>query len=330
MTSSITGTATNNADLWTKLLAFLTTDSTLVSASENWSVVWTAGTGYATVLQGPGLAGSDAVLIGLDRIDDDVNDYHSIMIYGMTGLNAMAVIMTDHVHVSPPVGFFSDGGSQEYWFTANGRRFTGIVQVSTVFEAFYAGLFLPYALPTEYPYPLFIGGTRGSTFSTSPPSWRASTPDHTNFSNPSGTNTNGQSTPQAYFLDPVNTWTAIANNHGTGWTSPTSNWAWMAPLAYGNDNNYFSQDTMGGNFFGAQTLAAWKGAALDGSYTMEPLTINQSVPASQTYGILDGVYYVPGHNNASGNTITISAVDYLVAQNCFRTDNAAYIALELA
>jgi hypothetical protein len=330
MTSSITGTATSHNDLWTKLLAFLTTDSTLVAASENWTQVWT-GAGYKCVLQAPGLAGSDQILIGLDRIDDDLNDYHSIMIYGMTGVNASAVLMTDHIHVSQPVGFFTDGGSQKYWFTASGRRVTGVVQISTVFEAFYAGLFLPYALPTEYPYPLFIGGTRGSAFVSTPPSWRASTYDHTNFSNPASNGSGGtQSTPQAYFLDPVNTWTALANNHSTNWTTPTTAWGWMAPAGYGYDNNYFSVDAPGSQRFGAQTVAAWKGPALDGSYTIDPLTIVQSQPAAQTYGILDGVYFAPGYNNASGNTITIGGTNYLVAQNCFRTDNASYIALELA
>jgi hypothetical protein len=331
MTSTVTGTATDNNDLWTKLLAFLKTDSALVAAGENWTQVWTAATGHALVLQGPGLAGSDQILIGLDRIDDAINDYHSIMIYGMTGVNASAVLMTDHVHVSRPVGFFSDGGAQTYWFTASGRRVAGVVQISTVFEAFYAGLFLPYALPTEYPYPLFIGGTRGDVFASTPPSWRASTFDHTNFAHPASDGSgSGASTPQAWFLDPQSTWTAVANNHATGWTWPTSAWAWMGPAAYGYDNNYFSSDSMAGTRYGAQTMAAWKGPALDGSYVLDPLTIVQSAPASQNFGVLDGVYFVPGFNNAAGNIVTVGGVSHLVAQNCFRTDNGNYIALQLS
>jgi hypothetical protein len=47
------------------------------------------------------------------------------------------------------------------------------------------------------------------------------------------------------------------------------------------------------------------------------------------YGDLDGVFWVSGAANASENTFTISADNYIVFQDCFRTGNSDFCAVRL-
>ena len=47
---------------------------------------------------------------------------------------------------------------------ANGRRIVVVVKTGTYYECVHLGLFLPYATPAQYPYPLVVGGSyNGST-----------------------------------------------------------------------------------------------------------------------------------------------------------------------
>ncbi len=47
------------------------------------------------------------------------------------------------------------------------------------------------------------------------------------------------------------------------------------------------------------------------------------------YGVLDGIYYIPGFNNAVENTLVINSVTYVVIQNVWRTGFADYYALRI-
>jgi hypothetical protein len=49
--------------------------------------------------------------------------------------------------------------SIDYWFYVNNTRVIVIAKIGVYYISMYAGFFLPYALPAEYPYPYFIGAT---------------------------------------------------------------------------------------------------------------------------------------------------------------------------
>ena len=51
--------------------------------------------------------------------------------------------------------------------------------------------------------------------------------------------------------------------------------------------------------------------------------------ANGVYGVLDGVYYISGFNNAVENTLVINSVTYVVIQNIWRTGFADYYALRI-
>lgn len=316
MTAFATGTATDAGDFMTKLLAFLTTNSDLVAASQAWTSEWTSGADV--VLKGPGLSGTDNVLIGLRLINDSVNSDYRLMIAGMTGILSGATEIEGQVNPSTFVGMYLDNSPFTYWFVANGRRFVAVAQISTVFEVVYGGLMLPYATPDQYPYPLFIGGSRGQVIASTN-SWRSTNDEHSHFSAPQS-NT-GQST-SAILLDSANIWQPGCNR---GAVPPT--YFMVGPDDFGTGWGAYAGD----NIFQAG-YEIWKfrmRESFGGDYPLTPLTLTSQVAGDITYGVLDGCYHVPGFDNSAANIVTVSDLDHLVIQNAFRNNLGDFWALGL-
>lgn len=117
------------------------------------------------IVKGPGAAGVDQVFVGLQRYASSTLDWFNWRMRTFIGYVA------ENDFASQP-----GAGTERamalwdqaipYWFVANGRRFVAAAKVSTVYEALYGGLILPYATPAQYPYPVMIGGTLGSASGT--------------------------------------------------------------------------------------------------------------------------------------------------------------------
>ncbi len=99
---------------------------------------------------------------------------------------------------SNPIGLPLVNSAIVYWFIANGRCFKVITRVNGRYDAMYAGFILSEHLPEDWSYPLFIGG---STYSRSN---RASDDSnmHSNFWNPSGSNSLNTSAVTSLFVLP--------------------------------------------------------------------------------------------------------------------------------
>ena len=127
---TVTGTATNAGDLFTKLIAFLTTNATLVGLGQNWSSGWTGGGGNERVLIGPGLSGTNQIYVGLRLYSNVSADEYWVELKGMTGIIPTGVALEDHINVQPnPALFFLDGAAMNYWFVANDQliQYSGTV-----------------------------------------------------------------------------------------------------------------------------------------------------------------------------------------------------------
>jgi len=109
------------------------------------------------ILKGEGLAGDDEIFIGMRAYHDAGADVYNLTVAGFTGYVAA------NPFTSQP-GFFESGIPAhnqriDYWLAVNPRRVAFGLKVGTpVYEHGYAGLFLPYAKPGQYPYPLAVGG----------------------------------------------------------------------------------------------------------------------------------------------------------------------------
>lgn len=325
-----TGTASSHTDLFAKLKTFLTTNTDLVAASQAWTNPWSAPGGAPNttdiVLEGPGLAGGDAVLVGLSLVADVPDDSYVLYSRGMTGVVSGGVRIADHVNRSPLVGMYLDANPMTYWFVANGRRFVVVVKISTIFQAMYGGLYLPYATPTVYPYPYFIGGTRGE-IAVAPLNWRSVQADHTHFVSPAAVaGFGGQPNRDtgAWMLDPAANWIRCWNN-GSDLGNPK--------IGLGPENLFDGLSASRGVTtlqYGYDNVRQRTGQCYGGDFMLSPITFVQQTPTDQTYGILDGCFRVTGMNNAAENIVTIGGVDHLVVQNAFRTGTGDYWALALA
>ena len=155
-----TGTASSQDDLMDKLLLFLTTDSTLVAASQEWTVLSdTTDTDRLVYLEGQGLSATDEIFVNINQYFWDATGAYNWDIRGTTGYDSgfsrdLQPGTSDSIYFC-----LSNLSGMTYWFVANGRRFIVIVKIGTVYVSLYAGFLYPYATPSEYPYPLCIGAS---------------------------------------------------------------------------------------------------------------------------------------------------------------------------
>ena len=327
-----TGTATSHTDLWTKLLTFLTTDSSLVAAGQAWTIAWTAPSGSVspsdTILVGPGTAGQDQIYVGIRHSEDAGADSYYFEVRGLTGIssNSSVTTLADHVGPSSPKRMFVDPGAMKYWFVANGRRFVVLVRISTVFEAMYAGMFLPYALPTSYPYPVFIGASAGNKMSSSM-NWRSTGVGHNHFPFSNVTFSGGLVTDErsATMIDPLGQWRQVSVTCTPSGSANTD--IGVGPMWFYETSTAMKVSSIA--VPGYESIRGRMREAFGGTYVLTPMTLIQVSPDDQTFGVLDGCFEVSGFGNSSENIITFGGVDHLVVQNAFRTTRDQYWALAL-
>lgn len=339
------GTAANHTALWNELLDFLQNDTALVAAGQAWTIPWQVSGQPELVLQSP--AGAR---VGLKRIDNALAAGESVIwMSGCTGVLSGAANFTDHVNsLARTPAIFLDQAPMQYWMVANGRRFVVVVKISTVYQAMYGGFFLPYASPTAYPYPLFIGGTRGfSGYSAAQiaTTWRASEADHYRHFTYAKTS-NGPTTgfdSQALLLTPEGSWYAGNIDYNVGsYVLPRFV---IGPRAF---PDYLGATQVGDNLspsfsstvssqnpqrYGYADVRARMMVGLNGEMPLTPITLmrfaNTTSPDPVNYGILDGCFSVPGVGNTAESLITIGGINHLVVANVQRTAATEYWALAL-
>lgn len=109
------------------------------------------------IMKAPGLAGIDEIFFGFRTYQDSTADYY----------NFLAGVFTGYVSGNP---FDNQPGARlsgvpahnnriDYWMTLNGQRLILAMKVGTpVYETAYIGKMLPYARPSQYPYPVVCSG----------------------------------------------------------------------------------------------------------------------------------------------------------------------------
>lgn len=309
-----TGVATDQNDLWAKLLAFLTTNPDLVAAGEAWTQEWAAGSDV--VMKGPGSDGDDEILVGLHLHS---NALHVNM---MTAIVPAATLITGHTNVTPdPVRAFLDSSPMVYWFTASGRRMIIVVRIGVVYETIYAGKFFPYAAEEDYPHPYFVGGS--SNANNASVTGPANTSEgHAAFNWPFY----GSGRSNSYFMKPDDTWKPMSapadlsippidcsfwpSNPGSDWSFPTSSGSYGVRADI-NEHLAILRNMIG---------------AYGGERQLVPLSImqftNQYNVNNYIYGILDGAFMIGGKGMSTEQTVQNRGVNYMAIYDTFRTSSA--------
>lgn len=301
------GTAANSNDLLDKLVAFLTTNSGLTSIGQQWTVLRDATPPFGGVVatrevqfRAPGLSGTEEWYSSICSFESVASD-----IYNWQLLGGVGYLGSVDVHTQPGRSAYQYlhlvNSAIPYWFVANGRRVIIVAKISTTYQHAYIGAYLPYATPTQVPYPMFVGGSSQNNLFR----WSNNGVTHKSYVDPS------QYSSSAYHVD--GQWLRPAN---TNTSTPAGRIYGMSMSPYEG---------------GGWTRETWVKIRdnVDGSYTLFPIQISLENPKNML-GELDGVYAVSGFNNASENIIQVDGVDHLVVQDIFRTDRYNYCAVALA
>lgn len=341
----ITGTAADHTALWNTLLDFLQNNASLVTAGQAWTKVWEAAPSNEVVLKGPGLSGTEEVFVAMKRVDAArVPDESEIYISACTGVIATATSYLGHVNsMSRPPRTFLSSSPMQYWMVANGRRFVVVIKISTIYQAMYGGFFLPYGSPTQYPYPMFVGGSTGfEGYSTAyrVDSWReGAQAAYSHFVYPLSVNSSGSwyDSP-AMMLRPEGTWlagtylqTESVNSFDRFLVGPRATCSYLAsdsPV----DTWSSDYESISGRL-GSEVIRSKIMTGLNNEIPLTPVTLfranRTSSPEPITFGVLDGVYVAAGVGNFAENIVTIGGVDHLVVPNVMRTGTLEYWALGL-
>ncbi len=322
-------TVAGNVALWDYIIDFLTTGL----GADNWDVAWTAPGGEedGIVLKAAGSTGTEEIFIGFSRVDSVDTDANHINIYGMTGVLEDATNMSGHINVSPEVRIWADASTMKVWIVANARRMIIVVNISTVYQAAYAGFYLPYAPPTSYPYPMFIGGT--SNIDTDVADWRSTSPYHSQFPfapRIGGSGSDGAFRANSWLLDNAGAWVPVMAGDDTA-IAILPNYAFDEEID-GNNNWHITPEWTSSSSYrkmGYNGIRSRITQNFGGGFALEQMTFARVNPATEMIGVLDGAYFVPGVGNVAENTIEIDSIDYLVVQDVFRTVTTSYWAMKL-
>ena len=282
---------------------FTTTRGAMATAGNAWTYVGTDTSGVRW-LKAPGLTGTENIYISFRTYADSATDVYNMAVHSATGFNAGADFYSQPGKSADTwVGLWND--SMPYWFVANGQRVVFVAKVSTTYHAGYVGKILPYGTPTEYPYPVYVGGEFTDPYTR----WSSVNEGYRHFVDPGYYS--------AYLCFPSGVWREIGNFYDSGGESGWSTGRHVWP--YGTHNI----DTS------VATRLRELRENIDGTYTLLPTIIVCSTPEPGVFGEIDGCYYVAGYGNAAENIVTIGGADYLVVQNVFRTARPSYWALKL-
>lgn len=117
----------------------------------------TSGANHELIVRSPGMSGTEQIYWGLKTYHDTGADYYNLNCMVATGYISGNSFETQPGAVY--VGVPAHNNRIDYWVTLDGQRIAAGLKVGTpVYEHFYLGKFLPYARPSQYPYPVIAGG----------------------------------------------------------------------------------------------------------------------------------------------------------------------------
>lgn len=327
---NLTGTSANKHRFWRLNIPDSTSTGTEM-ITLNKIVLWQDGFPLNVQLRkrlslkGPG-GSSDEIFVNLDTDYSVSGDWYNWRLFGATGFIAGNVLdFNTQPGSSLPVGLSLWNSSIPYWFIANGRRFMVIAKINTTYHALYAGFILPYATPSQYPYPLMIGGSNalkggsGSAFDASQ-RWSSTDDSCRNFYDPGGTDSS-----MASLTSVTTSYLRFAD----GSWYPFKNWytSSQPEAAVTNGRNVWPWGPSNDHAIAYKNIVT----TIDGSYVLFPciMHVDGANPSPNILGEMHGVFAVTGFGNAAENTTTINGVTYLIIPNVFRTAKERWAAIAL-
>lgn len=309
--------ATDNFDAMDKLIDFLTGITGALPGIEQWTVNkddTTSVPGERFVyFEGPGLSGTDQIFVVIRVYDDVPTDSRNWEIRGATGFDGLSAYDAQP-GISTVKSFLTlnDDVAMPFWFIASGRRFICVFKIVATYPSCYCGWYLPYGTPSQFPYPMYNGG---STFDEDIP-WNITDYTVGNFWDGVCDSATGNASAQLRHRD--GTWLRCGSfNNSTSGTRPTGAQSEVEVFAA-------MYDTGRGTGSPGRHPVVDNATAnnADGSYPVIPVTLYSTLNDGNVYGELDGVFWTPTRDNTVESIITDGGDSYLVVHNMYRTSEA--------
>lgn len=297
--------------------------------------------GSEVIFQAPGNDGLSEIYTGIRTEYDAANGWYNFFLNGFTGYDP------NQDFFDQPGALPGDGSPEPmevsmvplwdaampYWLSANGRSFKFAAKVSSSYEAGYLGFILPYATPSQFPYPLAVGGSLIPANTLRGPEWRYSYNyfRHSMFVTPAiDSSTKTQDAATLYLRLPEGEWRAFGSRN------TVSNPDTITPITVLNTPPYLLNGMISAVYptgvLDVSTVSNGRLAdreCLNGGYVMDSCILFTRLPSAQVYGELDGIKVISGFNNAAENTTVYNSINHVILQNIARTGVHEYWALAL-
>jgi len=305
--------ATDSFDMMDKLIDFLdgtTAGETgkLLPVGQRWTVnkddTSTVPGERHVYLEGPGLSGTDAIFVNIRIYSVIPNNIHNWEIRGSTGFSG-SLAVDDQPGGSTVESYLTlSNTTMPFWFVVSGRRIIIVAQTAgSVSYACYLGWYLPYATPTEFPYPMFNGGSTSEDIN----SYLLTNYKVGNFYDcPRHASTVTKATSQIRHVD--GSWLHVAAyNQTTSATRPNTDTSIECNM-WPHDRNATDYE-----------LKLIENP--DGTFPIFPFILYSDENGGNVYGELDGIHFSPlgTAGKKFPDTITVGGDTYLVINNAYRT-----------
>lgn len=314
------GTATDYADLLDKLRLYL--------VAQGWTqLAWTAGTvaggGASLAVRGPGAGAGLETFIQI-RTESNVSlSYYGWRIRGSIGWDVANPEGSQPGQQPTPSYFNLWQNSIDYRFYVNDRRFIVVAKLGTVTLSMYAGFFLPWSLPTGYPFPLYIAGTYFELNI-----YNLANSAHRFFCDPGGL---PYSLSTAWVRNPSGNWIPMVNHTPTGANDNNHSfgnsytYGAVHPYGVGGDDDNITDAQY---LYGGTGLLEYMVRTRQDEIGMWPISLHGVQGVEEAYGVLDGAYCIPGIGLVNEQTFTASARNFRVFQNVGRSSGNDFVAIE--
>lgn len=258
------------------------------------------------ILRSIGLGGTDEVYHNVAAFKSgSPSDRWWFHLRGMTGFNP-AGGFDNHPGISPFTWTPFWDGAMNYWLVANGRRYILVAQVAGTMHTFYSGLMLPFSTPTEYPYPLVIGGESLDPFIN----WGPTAGATRHFVDSNGA---------AIVRAPDGSYVFLDSDDFAETQKPKHVWPWIGTTLP-------PRQLLGITETWNTDHSLWPATVMSYANT----GVGTSGLLTEVYGTLDGVYAVNGLATSPAATINVGGQNYLVVNQIAEVNSDDFWALELA
>ncbi len=257
----------------------------------------------------PGNNGTSEIYLGAHHLRRTAEDYFDWEIFAFDGYTAgLNLYQQPGCHSSLWLPLWQN--SIPYWFVADGRRCMVVAKIQSQYEVAYLGFYDSFFTPSQYPYPICLGGPVAPV-SGGNPGWndshlRWATVDsrHRAFTH-AEVNGGYVNDSQLHVRGMDGVWVPFVSASGDTlwWTPTTQNLIWP----YAGDFNLLD-------------------VCHDGSYALWPVML---LGLANPTGQLSGVFAVTGQSITAESLVRLGAVDHLVVLNVNRSDRNDYLAVRL-